>query len=248
MTRAPTMHRKTEYTPRRTRIWLWLALCTGLPGAALADPAPQSSAVPARERDYANDDADLKSFERNPCGDDDTPLLPAVTYDYSFGQVKDTDPNNHQALTNGSDSSHRLLVRGLVHDCAGLLLSHLGSHTPPPGGTESLDSAALVAMFGGETYDIYLGAGETFYRGLQGGQTFDLFFHARKQVLSNLSVEINVSLPFNELFASGSGWHGQTEMALRLDWRNIALRVGGRTYLINAIHRSGNFAGITFKY
>jgi hypothetical protein len=254
MTRAPTIHRKTESTPRHARIWpAWwlcvgLALCTGLPGTAQADPAPQPAAARASERDYANDDADLKTFDRNPCGDDDTPLLPAVTYDYSFGQVKDTDPNNHQALTNGSDSSHRLLVRGLVHDCAGLLLSHLSSHTPPPGGAESLDSAALVAMFGGETYDIYLGAGETYYRGLQGGRTFDLFFHVRKQVQSTLGVELNVSSPFNELFSSSSQGHALVELAVRLDWRNIALRVGGRTYLINAIHRSSNFAGITFKY
>ncbi len=246
------MHCKTEYAFAAR---IGLALCAGLvciwlPATAQADPAPPPAAAPS-ERDYANDDANVTAFDRNPCGDDDTPLLPAVSYDYSAGRTSDIDPNTHQALNSGSDSSHRLLARGLGHDCAGLLLSHLSSDTPPPGGAESVDSAALVAMFGGETYDIYIGAGKTFYRGMLRGESVDLFLHARKQVVANLSIELNVSMPFSEMFSSNSapqGWHSQTEAALRLDWKNIALRLGGRTYRINAIYRNASFIGITFKY
>ncbi len=232
----------------------WLALCTalalGLPGAALADPAPQPAGAHPGKQDYLNDDADLPPVKHNACGEDDAPPLPTVTYDYSAAQIKDYDVNN-QVRAQGTDAGHRLLVRGVIDDCGGLMLSHVTSRTAPPGGTESFDSIGLVAVGNAETFDGYIGAGGTFYRGLAHDQTFDVFFHFRKHVLYNLSFEVNGSIPLSELFSSNNDphiGHDQIELALRLDWKNVALRYGYRTYQINALIRDGVFAGLTFKY
>lgn len=227
-----------------------LALCGGLPAAALADPAPQPAGAHAGKQDYLNDDADLAPVKHNACGDDDTPPLPVVTYDYSAARINDYDVNN-QVRAQGTDAGHRLLVRGVIDDCGTLLLSHVTSRTAPPGGTETFDSIGLVAMGEAETFDGYIGVGGTFYSGLAHDQTFDVFLHFRKHVLYNLSIEFNAAIPFVEIFSSNTDprkGHNQIEVALRMDWKNVALRYGYRTYQINAILRDGVFAGLTFKY
>ncbi len=238
------------------RIWPRLALCAalafciGLPAAALADPAPQAPATPASRQDYINDDADLVVGRHNPCGEGDAPLAPVVTYDYSAARINDYYANN-QVRAQGTDSGHRLLVRGVIGDCGGLLLSHLASRTPFPGGAESFDSIGFVAMAQAENFDFYAGLGVTFYSGLANDQTLDVLFHIRRHVLYNLSIEANVAMPLSQFFSSNQDphvGHDQMELALRLDWKNVALRYGYRTYQINAIIRDGAFAGLTLKF
>lgn len=188
----------------------------------------------------------------------DTPQ-PVVIYEFATGIA--TEPTAQPGYPRYGRATYHKLYVGCVY---GAQYEHLSSFVDDRTGRITVDSLAFVARAHAGKFSTMAGIGVNHYRVMnQHYNQVVIPLGLRLAIAWGLSVEGSAEIPLGAFFPNqvepNSGNYNQlTDIALRYEWRNVALKLGTRSYKLSydvpgpaayaMVQRNVHYVGITLKY